>query len=257
MLCIVKITTRIIVLLVCISSYASITIILFSSTPDSHSHSHFHFHSLPCPPTKVCSHNTSPYISNADDHNIQSRPSTNSSSNTNNNRQHQTLASIIDSFLSSQSSPQSERDTFTQALGSLGSQDVSELAQQLFAQLSEHPEEFSAEKGVSQEFLDSLERVPVKSLEDKQAECPICTNRFVDDKHPLVVRLPCQRLQSKGHIFDLECVGPWLRMHSTCPLCRFDVNEATKRRKAALEEELSKAREEDDEEEEEGWDVYG
>ncbi len=39
------------------------------------------------------------------------------------------------------------------------------------------------------------------------------------DPYPLVVRLPCH----KSHMFDLECIGPWLRLHSTCPLDRKDL----------------------------------
>mmetsp|Transcript_7309 Transcript_7309/g.9249 ORF Transcript_7309/g.9249 Transcript_7309/m.9249 type:complete len:148 (-) Transcript_7309:882-1325(-) len=119
------------------------------------------------------------------------------------------------------------------------------------------------EKGVSQEFLDSLERVSINDLPNKEtADCPICTNKFIDDKYPLLVKLPCSVQQingkkGKGHIFDLECIGPWLKVNSTCPLCRFDVLEANKKRKEKLEEELRKAKEEDDEEEEEDWDDYG
>lgn len=36
------------------------------------------------------------------------------------------------------------------------------------------------------------------------------------DSHPLVVRLPCH----KDHIFDLECIQPWLKLNPTCPLDR-------------------------------------
>ena len=39
------------------------------------------------------------------------------------------------------------------------------------------------------------------------------------DPYPLVVRLPCH----KSHIFDLECIEPWLRLHPTCPLDRKDL----------------------------------
>lgn len=36
------------------------------------------------------------------------------------------------------------------------------------------------------------------------------------DKYPLVVQLPCH----KDHCFDLDCIGPWLKLNSTCPLDR-------------------------------------
>lgn len=26
-----------------------------------------------------------------------------------------------------------------------------------------------------------------------------------------------------GHYFDRECLVPWLQLHNTCPLCRFEV----------------------------------
>lgn len=113
-------------------------------------------------------------------------------------------------------------------------------------------------QGVSQEFLDSLERVPISNLANKEtSDCPICTNRFVDDEYPLVVKLPCLVQSGKDHLFDLECIGPWLKVHSTCPLCRFDVLEVDKKRREKLEKELQAAQDADSEEEEEDWDVYG
>ncbi|KAI9859177.1 MAG: hypothetical protein M1824_003863 [Vezdaea acicularis] len=88
----------------------------------------------------------------------------------------------------------------------------------------------------------ALERIPKKSLKPKDS-CPICGNPFLDDKYPLVVRLPCHR----SHIFDLECITPWLKLHPTCPLDRKDLLEKEK----ANREEVRKAVENDDEEE---WD---
>ncbi|KAF2262675.1 hypothetical protein CC78DRAFT_582262 [Lojkania enalia] len=70
-------------------------------------------------------------------------------------------------------------------------------------------------KGVPNGFLDELERVPKKSLK-KSDTCPICVNPFLDDPYPLVVQLPCH----KDHIFDLDCIAPWLKLNSTCPLDR-------------------------------------
>lgn len=95
---------------------------------------------------------------------------------------------------------------------------------------AEHPP--SEVQGVSDEFVEQLERVPKKSLKEDMT-CPICSNGFLEgeitslvheefyadveiDSHPLVVRLPCH----KDHIFDLECIQPWIKLNATCPLDR-------------------------------------
>ncbi|KAI4645996.1 hypothetical protein J4E93_005575 [Alternaria ventricosa] len=70
-------------------------------------------------------------------------------------------------------------------------------------------------KGVPNSFLDELERVPKKALKPSDT-CPICVNPFLEDKYPLVVQLPCH----DDHRFDLDCIGPWLKLNSTCPLDR-------------------------------------
>lgn len=77
--------------------------------------------------------------------------------------------------------------------------------------------------GVSQEFLDELERVDRKKLGDEK--CPICGEAYKEDKYPLVVELPCH----PGHWFDLECVAPWLRLKGTCPLDRKAVEKKRER----------------------------
>lgn len=78
-------------------------------------------------------------------------------------------------------------------------------------------------RGVTQEYLDQLERVPKKQLKADDA-CPICAEAYLDDPYPLVVELPCKG----GHRFDLECVGHWLSGKGTCPLCRQDLTEKKK-----------------------------
>ncbi|GJC87536.1 putative RING finger protein YBR062C [Colletotrichum liriopes] len=67
--------------------------------------------------------------------------------------------------------------------------------------------------GVSQEYLDSLDRVSKKASARRK--------RFLDDQYPLVVELPCH----SSHRFDLECVSPWLRSKGSCPMCRKDLTK--------------------------------
>jgi hypothetical protein len=114
-------------------------------------------------------------------------------------------------------------------------------------------------QGVSEEFIADLSRVPKKTLQrTPDAACPICNEPFLDDKYPLVVRLPCH----KDHLFDLECVRPWLRLKGTCPLDRRDFGKEQREREEQRRKELEKARAkervEEEGEEEEEWDgLYG
>lgn len=78
-------------------------------------------------------------------------------------------------------------------------------------------------KGVTQEYLDGLDRVPKKKLKQDD-QCPICAEDFLDDEYPLVVELPCHG----SHRFMLECVGPWLLSKGTCPMCRKNLAEKKK-----------------------------
>jgi hypothetical protein len=96
-------------------------------------------------------------------------------------------------------------------------------------QIEAPPEKVS---GVPQSYLDELDRVPKKALR-KSDVCPICAERFLDDEYPLVVQLPCH----KTHRFDLECVGPWLRLQGTCPLDRKDLMKKKEVPKVEKEEE--------------------
>ncbi|KAJ5669634.1 hypothetical protein N7462_010704 [Penicillium macrosclerotiorum] len=101
-------------------------------------------------------------------------------------------------------------------------------------------------EGVSEEFCDMLDRVPKSALSPSQT-CPICNNPFLEDQYPLVVQLPCH----PTHLFDLECVRPWLRLRGTCPLDRIDFAKQQREK----DEARKKLVEEDEEEE---WDgMYG
>ncbi|CDR47636.1 CYFA0S35e00474g1_1 [Cyberlindnera fabianii] len=180
-----------------------------------------------------------------DEHNIQTQHTERAPDHEQHRRPHQTLATLLQGFFAetdnsaelhfSPSGANVPLEQFTRALETLEGLPIQES---LLEQLEQQKEV----KGVSQEFIDSLERVNKKSLKPDMT-CSICTADFVDDPHPLVVRLPCDG----KHKFDLECIAPWLKVHSKCPLCRKDLLEKKKF------VDLPK----DDEEEDEDWDMYG
>ncbi|KAI6780999.1 uncharacterized protein J7T54_003141 [Emericellopsis cladophorae] len=83
--------------------------------------------------------------------------------------------------------------------------------------------------GVSQEFIDTLDRVTKRRLKPED-DCAICKIPYLEDEYPLVVQLPC----AGKHRYDLECVGPWLRSKGTCPMCR---EQLGKRKQIIVEDE--------------------
>lgn len=108
-------------------------------------------------------------------------------------------------------------------------------------------------QGVSQQYLDSLDRVNRKKLREDDS-CPICAEQYLEDKYCLVVELPCHG----KHRFDLECVGPWLQSKGTCPMCRMDLSEGSRKKAADEKAKAQKAAmDDDDEDDEDPAGLYG
>lgn len=127
-----------------------------------------------------------------------------------------------------------------------------DLSQALEADLLHLPKQV---EGVSQEFLDTLDRVPRKQLTPEDA-CPICAEKFLDDPYPLIVELQCHHT----HRYDLDCVAPWLQLKGTCPMCRQDLTKYDPRKKGVSQriEKLWEGKKPEEEEEEEDPDMlYG
>lgn len=95
---------------------------------------------------------------------------------------------------------------------------MSPVMEDLLAGLQTEAGNPNRSNGVPEGWTDGLERVARSDLK-KDDICAICNSAFLDDPYPLVVRLPCHEM----HVFDLECIEVWLRLHSTCPLDRTDL----------------------------------
>ncbi|KAL2217537.1 hypothetical protein M432DRAFT_618242 [Thermoascus aurantiacus ATCC 26904] len=125
-----------------------------------------------------------------------------------------------------------------------------DLLSQMIASLLREAETPPREvEGVSEAFCDALDRIPRDKLQPTQT-CPICNTPFLEDPYPLVVRLPCH----PAHLFDLECVRPWLRLRGTCPLDRVDFGKKEREKEAERRRQMERRLAGENADEEEDWD---
>ncbi|CAG8690641.1 1320_t:CDS:2, partial [Dentiscutata erythropus] len=124
-----------------------------------------------------------------------------------------------------------------------------EFLDNLISQLLE--EANASSKGpppASKLFIQNLPIVNKSEIKSDDT-CPICAEKFLSNTTPnnSVTRMPCK------HMFDKECILPWLKLHNTCPSCRHEVesDDPTWKKK-----QLELQRAQDSEEEDPDW-MYG
>ena len=67
-------------------------------------------------------------------------------------------------------------------------------------------------------FLNSLD-IAIDDLDLENRECPICFGALEShDCKGIATQLKC------NHIFGKDCLLAWFEDHSTCPICRRDVD---------------------------------
>ncbi|CEG64556.1 hypothetical protein RMATCC62417_01505 [Rhizopus microsporus] len=123
---------------------------------------------------------------------------------------------------------------FRQQMQAQGNVDQEQFLDNLVTQLlEESQQQIKGPPPASNRFIQMLPEV--KDLKDDDT-CIICKEGLL--KHgSKVTKMPC------GHLFDKECIIPWLELHNTCPLCRYKV-------------ETEQEAKEEEEEERQGW-MYG
>ncbi|KAL3813385.1 hypothetical protein ACJIZ3_014653 [Penstemon smallii] len=65
---------------------------------------------------------------------------------------------------------------------------------------------------------DSIESLPRVRILEPGHECPICLSEYeVNGEEDEVKEMPCK------HRFHSGCIGKWLGIHGSCPVCRFSM----------------------------------
>lgn len=69
----------------------------------------------------------------------------------------------------------------------------------------------------SQKMIDLLPilKLDTDLIESSGGKCTICCEEYIEGN--TVIQLPCL------HIFDKECLMPWLKQHCSCPVCRYEL----------------------------------
>lgn len=64
--------------------------------------------------------------------------------------------------------------------------------------------------------IEALPRVKISEThQTNDTHCPVCKDEFEVDGE--ATELPCK------HLYHSDCIVPWLAIHNTCPVCRYEI----------------------------------
>lgn len=68
---------------------------------------------------------------------------------------------------------------------------------------------------------DKIDSLPTVSVDEENAgtECKVCQEEFSRNEN--VLEMPCK------HLYHSNCIVPWLKLHDTCPVCRYSLNKGS------------------------------
>jgi len=88
--------------------------------------------------------------------------------------------------------------------------------EQGFGDILNHLFNAYAPKGTPPASSDSIDNLPTVTITDEHQSCMICLEKFAVGT--TAVELPC-----KHKFHGEECVKTWLKLHNSCPICRYEL----------------------------------
>lgn len=78
-----------------------------------------------------------------------------------------------------------------------------------------HPEGNVGPPPAAKDSIEGLKNVKVSTMGQTKQECAVCKDTFEMEQDAKL--LPCQ------HMYHPDCILPWLQMHNSCPVCRYEL----------------------------------
>ncbi|KAL2323950.1 hypothetical protein Fmac_023008 [Flemingia macrophylla] len=89
--------------------------------------------------------------------------------------------------------------------------------EQLMQQLADNDPNRYGTPPAAKDAVESLPTITVDDdlLNSELNQCAVCQDEFEKGSH--VTQMPCK------HVYHGDCVIPWLRLHNSCPVCRYEL----------------------------------
>ncbi|WOK98394.1 hypothetical protein Cni_G07105 [Canna indica] len=102
-------------------------------------------------------------------------------------------------------------------IGNLGDYFIGPGLEQLIQQLAENDPNRYGTPPAAKSAVSSLPDVKITSelLASDDAQCSVCMDTFEMGNESK--QMPCK------HIFHKDCILPWLELHNSCPVCRYEL----------------------------------
>lgn len=101
--------------------------------------------------------------------------------------------------------------------GNLGDYFIGSGLEQLIQQLAENDPNRYGTPPASKSAVEGLPDVKItgEMLESDSSQCAVCKDSFELDEE--AKQMPCK------HIYHKDCILPWLELHNSCPVCRYEL----------------------------------